>query len=211
MVQQLTNSLLDSSPALQPNQLKYQLESVLHFITARWYLLGKNNYYYVFLLLGVTVAPVRSGMPSLADSLQTIKGSSEAWCAEWCSHSFIFHFWMLLLPPERSDMSHIEVWGYSGFISSFGWRAEVTPWPVLMLEGIEQQSCSFLLWGKGWEMGEGGKGQVAARQEGDAPLGCSRSAVCWKPLWNCSNQALQPPLQRGFSTSTSLWVGSSFL
>lgn len=39
------------------------------------------------------------------------------------------------------------------------------PQPVLMLEVIRQHSCSFLLWGKGWEMGKGGKCLVPVRRE----------------------------------------------
>lgn len=68
-------------------QLKHQLESVLHFITARYDLLGKNNDDSVFPTAGSQCGPcgVRnawpacaSSLPSLADSLQAIKGSREA-------------------------------------------------------------------------------------------------------------------------------------
>lgn len=86
-----------------------------------------------------------SSLPSLADSLQTIKGSREAWRAEWCSHSFIFHFWMLLSPAEWGDMSHTEVWAYSGFILDEG----------LKLSQPGSDHAALLLWGKGWEMGKG--------------------------------------------------------
>lgn len=77
MVHQLTNSLLYSSPALnryKPNQLKCQLESVLNFITASYNLVENNNYYFIFLLLGVSVVPVRLVMPG-----QLVTAHCPAW------------------------------------------------------------------------------------------------------------------------------------
>lgn len=84
------------------------------------------------------------------------------------------------------------------------------PWPVLMLEWSGSTSAPSCCEEKG---GRWGRGQMSApRQEGDVSLGCSTSAPCWKPLWNCTNKALQLPLERGFSTSTALcgWEAHSY-
>lgn len=50
---------LSCSEPEQTNQLKRHLESALNFLTTSCNLLESNNYYFIFLLLGVSVVLVR--------------------------------------------------------------------------------------------------------------------------------------------------------
>lgn len=193
-----------SCSAAKPAQTSAGVSAPFHNCKA-WFIRRKNHNDCVFPVLGVScevrnASPAcASSLPSLADSLQTIKGSREAWRAEWCSHSFIFHFWMLLSPAERGDMSHSEVWAYSGFISSFGWRAEAIP----TCAGAGSDQAALLLLPavrKRVGDGEGGKCVVPGRRKmspwdagqvkfAENPSETSLIRLC-SCLWNGASTAL---------------------
>lgn len=81
------------------------------------------------------------------------------------------------------------------------------PQPVLMLKWLGNTPAPSSCEEKG---GRWGKGVNVWSQAGGSMV--QHGAVCWKPLWNCSNKALQLPLERVFSTSTALcgWQAHSY-